>query len=86
MKLTLDCPYASYGPDMKIKCAKADGLCGNQRYRPCKGWNVLTEWAKNWSLEPIFALTLQSWMFTKLATPAIPPRFTVRDARTGASP
>jgi len=47
MKLTLECPYASYGPDMKIKCAKADGLCGNQRYRPCKGWNVLTEWAKN---------------------------------------
>ena len=43
MKPALDCPYASYDSRMRIQCSKAAGLCGNQRYKPCKGWCVLTE-------------------------------------------
>lgn len=46
MKLKLACPYASYGQDMKIKCSKAEGLCGHQRFRICKGWSELTEAAE----------------------------------------
>ncbi len=44
MKLTLSCPRASYDGQMRIQCA-AGGLCGHQRYKPCKGWCVLTEQA-----------------------------------------
>lgn len=44
MKLTLSCPRASYDGQMRILCA-AGGLCGHQRYKPCKGWCVLTEQA-----------------------------------------
>ena len=47
MKLTLSCPYATYDSNMRIKCEKQNGgLCANQKYRPCKGWCVLTEWAE----------------------------------------
>lgn len=44
MKLTLNCPRASYDREMRIRCG-AGGLCGHQRYKPCKGWCVLTEQA-----------------------------------------
>lgn len=44
MKLTLTCPRASYDGQMRIQCA-GGGLCGHQRYKPCKGWCVLTEQA-----------------------------------------
>jgi hypothetical protein len=51
MKLTLTCPHASYDATMRIVCAKDGGkLCGNQRFRPCKGWYVLTDWAKDCTL------------------------------------
>ena len=42
MKLTLDCPYAEYGEGMVIFCRKETGPCSFQRYKPCKGWCVLT--------------------------------------------
>jgi len=42
--LTLSCPRASYDREMRIKCSAGD-LCGHQRYKPCKGWCVLTEQA-----------------------------------------
>ena len=45
MKLTLTCPYAKYDAQMRIQCSKSETLCANQRWRPCKGWSVLTEWA-----------------------------------------
>ena len=44
MKLTLSCPRASYDREMRIQCG-AGGLCGHQRYKPCKGWCVLTDQA-----------------------------------------
>lgn len=44
MKLTLSCPRASYDREMRIQCT-AGGMCGHQRYKPCKGWCVLTEQA-----------------------------------------
>lgn len=43
--LDLTCPKASYGPDMKIRCAEDGDLCGYQHYKICKGWSVLTEGA-----------------------------------------
>ena len=43
-RLSLSCPKAGYGREMRIDCA-AGGLCGHQRYMPCKGWCVLTEGA-----------------------------------------
>ena len=44
MRITLDCPYASYGEGMRIRCAKlGGGLCPHQRYKDCKGWWVLTD-------------------------------------------
>lgn len=42
MKLTLTCPHAVYGEGMKINCKKTGNRCGNQRFKPCKGWWVLT--------------------------------------------
>ena len=45
MKLTLECPYARYDAQMRISCAKAKDLCAHQRYKPCKGWCVLTDQA-----------------------------------------
>lgn len=44
MKLTLNCPRASYDREMRIACS-AGGLCAHQRYLRCKGWCVLTEQA-----------------------------------------
>lgn len=44
MKLTLSCPRASYDREMRILCGDG-GLCGHQRYMPCKGWCVLTDQA-----------------------------------------
>lgn len=43
MKITLDCPHASYGAGMRIRCAVLGWLCPHQRYKDCKGWWVLTE-------------------------------------------
>lgn len=46
MKLTLSCPHASYGPDLRIRCGKADNApCGHQYYKRCKGWWALLETA-----------------------------------------
>lgn len=45
MKLNLTCPYARYDAQMRIQCSKSESLCANQRWKPCKGWSVLTEWA-----------------------------------------
>lgn len=45
MKLTLNCPRASYDAQMRIRCAAAGDLCGHQRFKPCKGWCVLTDQA-----------------------------------------
>ena len=42
MKLTLSCPHAEYGQDMMIYCRKAYSPCSFQRFKPCKGWCVLT--------------------------------------------
>lgn len=47
MKLTLECPFAEYDETMRIQCKKAGSLCANQRWKPCKGWYALTEWAKD---------------------------------------
>ena len=43
MKLKLDCENALYGANMHIICKVDGGLCGFQRFKPCKGWSVLTE-------------------------------------------
>ena len=43
MKLKLDCENALYGANMRIICKVDGGLCGFQRFKPCKGWSVLTE-------------------------------------------
>ena len=40
----LTCPRASYDDEMRIRCDDG-GLCGHQRYKPCKGWCVLTDQA-----------------------------------------
>lgn len=45
MNLILSCPEASYDGQMRIQCAAAGDLCGHQRFKPCKGWCVLTEQA-----------------------------------------
>ena len=47
MKLAIDCPNGSYDEKMKINCSAVNGRCGNQRFKSCKGWWVLTENAKN---------------------------------------
>lgn len=44
MKLTLKCPKAVYDRNMRIICKKDLGPCGHQRFKPCKGWSVLTDW------------------------------------------
>lgn len=46
MNLTLDCPRAAYGEEMRIYCRAAGDLCAHQRYKPCKGWCVLTDGAR----------------------------------------
>lgn len=43
MKLKLDCENAMYGANMRIICKVDGGLCGFQRFKPCKGWSVLTD-------------------------------------------
>ena len=45
MKLILECPWAKYDSRMRIECTKAGGQCAHQRFKPCKGWCVLTEQA-----------------------------------------
>lgn len=42
MKLKLECPHAKYDRRMRIECTKAKGPCAFQRFKPCKGWCVLT--------------------------------------------
>ena len=42
---TLDCPFAAYTREMHIACRKTGELCAHQRWKPCKGWCVLTEQA-----------------------------------------
>lgn len=43
MKLNIDCPHGEYGHMMRIYCKKTGNLCGNQRFKNCKGWWVLTD-------------------------------------------
>lgn len=43
MKLKLECENALYGANMHIICKVDGGLCGFQRFKPCKGWSVLTD-------------------------------------------
>lgn len=45
MKVELECPLGEYRSG-RIWCKAVDGMCGNQRFKPCKGWCVLTEGAK----------------------------------------
>ena len=45
MDLTLECPHAKYDREMRITCRKTGELCSHQRFKPCKGWCVLTEQA-----------------------------------------
>lgn len=44
MKLNLECENAVYGDKMRIYCKVSDNLCAHQRFKPCKGWSVLTNW------------------------------------------
>lgn len=44
--MILTCPKSKYDADMRIRCTVADDLCAHQRYKPCKGWCVLTEQAE----------------------------------------
>ena len=46
MKFFIDCPHGTYDKEMKINCEKAGGRCAHQRYKPCRGWWVLTDQAK----------------------------------------
>ena len=46
MTLNLECPHAEYVPGLIIYCRKEKGPCAFQRYKPCKGWCVLTPGAK----------------------------------------
>lgn len=45
MKIKIECPYAKYDEKMRLMCSKSNDLCANQRWMPCKGWSVLTDWA-----------------------------------------
>ena len=42
MKITLDCPFAKYGEEMRIFCKKAGSLCGHAFFKRCKGWWALS--------------------------------------------
>lgn len=46
MKITIECPHGTYDREMKINCDKTGGRCAHQRYKPCRGWWVLTDQAK----------------------------------------
>lgn len=46
MNLILDCPRAEYREGMRIYCRATGDLCAHQRFKPCKGWCVLTDGAK----------------------------------------
>lgn len=46
MKPVSQCPFGRY-ENGKIRCLKVNGLCPNVRYRPCVGWYVHTEYAKD---------------------------------------
>ena len=41
----LTCPYARYNAQMHIDCTKTSEVCAHQRWKPCKGWCVLTDQA-----------------------------------------
>lgn len=43
MNVSLSCPQAVYKADMRIWCTKAEGWCGNQYFKRCKGWWVLND-------------------------------------------
>lgn len=46
MKLEIACPNGEYTDGMKIYCKATGSLCGNQRFKSCKGWWVLTDNAR----------------------------------------
>ena len=41
----LSCPFAKYNSQMHIDCTKRGEMCAHQRWKPCKGWCVLTDQA-----------------------------------------
>lgn len=43
MKIPLSCPQAVYKEGMRIWCRAAEGWCGNQYFKRCKGWWVLND-------------------------------------------
>lgn len=43
MKIKIGCPNGQYRQDMKIWCKTLNNWCGNQRFKSCKGWWVLTD-------------------------------------------
>lgn len=42
MKIGLNCPHAMYDEKMMIFCTKDEDVCVHQRFKPCKGFYVLT--------------------------------------------
>lgn len=46
MKIPLECPAASYGEGMRIKCSKTGSPCAFQYFKSCKGWWALSPGAK----------------------------------------
>lgn len=44
MRIKLECENAKYDERMRILCKRSNMLCAHQRFKPCKGWCVLTEW------------------------------------------
>lgn len=51
MKINIGCDNAKFNAQMRIICTKINDLCGHQRFKPCKGWCVLTEGAKDCTLK-----------------------------------
>ena len=43
----LKCPHARYADEMKINCERTGGRCAHQRFKPCMGWWVLTDQARD---------------------------------------
>lgn len=43
MKVEIECKNGVYREGMKIWCKALNYWCGNQRFKNCKGWWVLTD-------------------------------------------
>jgi len=42
MKITLSCPHAVYGDEMRIWCKRRGDWCAHVFFKRCKGWWSLT--------------------------------------------